>query len=174
MEPVDLDLYIDSDWFVDPKALIADGLECSVDQSICRDVVESFCGHFFCAKCMKRIVEHDPRCPLCRAVFDPANPNNYHPSASAQRKINAALAICPCCIKKPNHWTGRFGDLAKHLQACEYALVKCELCEKYVQRNCLAQHKEQLVSLSCPSVFAFSFSVFEEPSIFAFASMLPL
>lgn len=42
-------------------------LECALCMRIFFEPVTLFCGHSYCRPCLSRAVDHDPKCPLCRA-----------------------------------------------------------------------------------------------------------
>lgn len=59
---------------------------------MCRDPVETRCGHFFCKVCLEEAMKFKQLCPVDREQL---KATDYHLSASAKRKILNAAIVCP-------------------------------------------------------------------------------
>ena len=123
-------------------------------------VLETVCGHFFCAGCLDDVAA----CPLCRNPLSDVRGR----SLSKQSTIGFNRLLCGLPVRCPNttisepaskrlrvdacSWEGAYGDLlGKHIRTCEMEHVKCPKgCKEDGLRRCdLQKH----LAFSCPLGF---------------------
>ena len=51
------------------RADVEKDLECHICAEVFVDPVTTPCGHTFCAACLRRSVDHNTRCPMCRTIL---------------------------------------------------------------------------------------------------------
>ena len=51
------------------RADVEKDLECHICAELFVDPVTTPCGHTFCAACLRRCVDHNTRCPMCRTIL---------------------------------------------------------------------------------------------------------
>ena len=69
-------------------------LDCQVCIALMLDPLTTPCGHTFCRKCVARLLDHSPTCPVCRRTLTipPGAPASY----PSNRRLSALLlTLCP-------------------------------------------------------------------------------
>ena len=51
---------------VDPAAVSASDLECTLCYRLLHEPITTQCGHTYCRSCLERSLDHSPLCPLCK------------------------------------------------------------------------------------------------------------
>ena len=119
--------------------------ECSICLSVLREpFLVDCCGYRFCRTCIETVEDDHKPCPLCNEDF------KTFPDKQLQRMLNQKEVHCK---HKDDgcEWTGELASLDEHLNiecydsdkrlnGCEYTMLKCSHCEKFVQRKDFKMH----------------------------------
>lgn len=119
--------------------------ECSVCLEDLRKPVITACSHVFCSECIKRVIETQHRCPLCRAeplelesLVEPATELGESAEAdididTTSSKVEALLSILKASHQKPgtkivifSQWTSFLDIIQKQLTAHEYKFARID------------------------------------------------
>ena len=116
--------------FVEEKRNL-EALQCPVCFEIVLEPVQTSCGHLFCKKCVKGVVE----CPACCQQFTsvPDDFNNH--------RIRSLRVKCPFTTNGCK-WVGDLGDVGDHKAArCEFQPKSCPYCDfNTIQKEKLQDH----------------------------------
>lgn len=157
----------------------------STEEFVCPICLEIFqkpvtisCGHTFCSVCLAQCKQDDPKCPLCRSIFDPSktvrakdlakNISSLKAPCSGCRKVvllsklrahnrtctdqvEGATAVWPPVYQPPNGVSvcGVSNQENRHTFSCPY----CEtdnLDLGGLRDHCNADHDNSLQSVVCP------------------------
>lgn len=150
--PVTTALLIDASLFKSLEiAKQIDKYTCAICNTICREAVESSCGHLFCQVCIEKWLEKKAECGMCRAPILPSKGGKrkweLHPALFVRRQI-AALEL-NCCHKECT-WSGQLGlnqeGLDNHLQHfCEFHPRPCPFDEDHphLTRSRQYEHEQE-------------------------------
>lgn len=119
--------------------------ECSVCLDDLRKPVITACSHVFCSECIKRVIETQHRCPLCRAeplelesLVEAATELGESTEAAididtTSSKIEALLSILKASHQKPgtkivifSQWTSFLDIIQKQLIAHDYKFARID------------------------------------------------
>jgi hypothetical protein len=104
--------------------------------------VDTPCGHLFCRQCILASVHATKsECPVCRKSLQVSQ---LHTSAYLQRMVDDMRVRCLHLDCK--EWSGRRGDLAKHLTDCGHVPLPCRWCRTSHKRSLLLDHETR----TCP------------------------
>lgn len=124
--------------FCDP---VSEDLQCQICLGPAIEaVVTEECGHLFCRECIVMAMERKKECPVDRL---PLTFSELRKDVRTQRKI---MSLTTSCINKRSGcmWQGEFSDLDKHVEKCEFAMVKCPFaqhgCDASLTRKTMAEH----------------------------------
>ena len=103
--------------------------------AICKDflypekTMQLDCCHMYCLDCIRQIngssIYGLVECPLCKIKSKPKNIKTYN--RFAYNYLSSVEIYCPnenCNLKLED------GQLKKHLNRCDYQLIKCNYCDK--------------------------------------------
>ena len=125
-----------------PSQMVSE-LICTRCHCLLNEPVETSCGHFYCRGHLPAFFTK------CVAVGCEKDIVHYHPSFSAQRKVDALKVRCIHCPKDEKNlslrecsWTGTRASLECHLKECGMETVLCDQigCTVRVRRCDLANH----------------------------------
>jgi len=143
----------DCDFLQAPPPLVQ--TECTVCLLIFRQPqLVSCCGHNYCKNCIRRLMEDNQPCPLCKSKNFTVLHNQDLERALAQLEVRCVYSKLGC------EWTGELGSYNHHLnlstekeeeegqlQGCKYVELECSYkCGSWFRRGALARH----LSEKCP------------------------
>lgn len=103
-----------------------DNLSCPICLDYCRNAVEcAECHNLFCKECSSSLKV----CPLCRKV------TFFNDSHFARRMIEGLPAKCRFCRLDTT-----IGNLQRHLDLCEKAIIKCPYCHLDIEKMKIMDH----------------------------------
>eukprot|EP01062_Namystynia_karyoxenos_P061105 TRINITY_DN530_c0_g1_i2.p2 TRINITY_DN530_c0_g1~~TRINITY_DN530_c0_g1_i2.p2 ORF type:complete len:337 (+),score=137.06 TRINITY_DN530_c0_g1_i2:83-1012(+) len=130
--------------FCDP---VPEDLQCGICLGPAMEsVVTEECGHLFCKECIFTAVEGKKECPMCRVQL---THEQVRKDVRSQRKIQTLAVFCK---NKQGGcpWKGTLADFDRHIDKCEYAMVKCPFapfgCDGAVTRKTLTEHVQANVT----------------------------
>ncbi|KAL3259335.1 hypothetical protein MRX96_001998 [Rhipicephalus microplus] len=117
---------------------------------ICLDIflkpVTISCKHTFCSGCLANCKLEDPKCPLCRSIFDPTK--TVHAKAIA-KNISTLKAVCSGCGE-----VFLLSKLRAHHNNCSNAMEGAAAALPVYQpprlEHCNANHYNNPLSVVCP------------------------
>ena len=68
-------------------------MDCQVCYALMLDPLTTACGHTFCRKCVSRVFDHSPLCPICRRTLQ--FPQGLNEQQSNKRLSKLLLTFCP-------------------------------------------------------------------------------
>jgi len=71
-------------------------VDCQVCYNLMLDPVTTFCGHTLCRKCLARVLDHAPHCPVCRRTL--AIPPNLSTQSSNKTLVTLLEGLCPDAV----------------------------------------------------------------------------
>lgn len=70
-------------------------LDCQVCYGLFLDPLTTSCGHTFCRKCVRRVLDHSVHCPICRRQIN-MSPTLSEAEYPTNKRLNALLSgLCP-------------------------------------------------------------------------------
>ncbi|XP_044163482.1 TNF receptor-associated factor 5-like isoform X2 [Acropora muricata] len=106
-----------------------------------RKPVQTVCGHRFCESCLLetfREGRNPPICPEDRNPF-PEDDKGVFRDVAWERDILSLRVKCKKS-KRGCDWTGQLRYYEKHLLACNYEDVTCDVCNEKMHRRLLDKH----------------------------------
>jgi len=105
---------------------LKDNLSCPICLEYCKSAMEcAECHNLFCKECSGSLKV----CPLCRKL------TYFNESHFARRMISALPAKCLHCRLETT-----MGELQRHLDLCEKAIVKCPYCHVELEKWKIMEH----------------------------------
>jgi hypothetical protein len=90
-------------------------LECPICMGVIVDAVSCPCEHTFCRVCVERVLDKDPRCPMCRQDIARESLRTCH---LMNMRVNS---VAMCCERRCG-WYGRRDERAAHAKVCKIAI----------------------------------------------------
>jgi hypothetical protein len=171
--------------FITEEICIGQGnklLICPVCLGILQDASTDICGHVFCHKCLKNIMDSTSRCPCTNLTF---NNTTITKIPAMQNLINETQVRC---LNTACQWIGKLEGLRRHIEvecmqvriqcsnagcsifevaknisehedACAFKLKRCNLCTEYTVSMNFEKHPEtcQGILITCPKDCGASF-----------------
>lgn len=97
----------------EPAEVEAD-LDCPVCLGLLVEAVAGACGHSFCRLCIERVLDVNPRCPVCRHGVSAA-------ALSACHLVDLRVNALTVCCERRCGWYGRRDERPRHAKECEVA-----------------------------------------------------
>ena len=109
-------------------------LKCPICLELVNDAKQTFCGHVFCAGCIKTL----NRCPVCKAECQ------IFPDNRAMRQIRNLQVKC-LNSKQGCEWQGDLGECDDHMTSkCSFEVIPCPFeCGVRVQRHKMKDHADK-------------------------------
>lgn len=73
-------------------------LDCQVCYGLFLDPLTTSCGHTFCRKCVRRVLDHSVHCPICRREIN-MSPSLFATEYPSNKRLSALLkGLCPDAV----------------------------------------------------------------------------